>query len=212
MSDEEFVSVAEAARVLGVSERTARRHLGRLPDSDRHLPETGPATVRLSALSDRLGKPAVPDSVTGNPAADAGHMPDSAGHGDGALTEQLHQLKARLADKDTEIAFLREALTREQETARAALSELADERRRSSVLIAAAATGKLLPDQASAGAAHSTSNEGGAAGQAPDNDRPQGRETVDGAADASGASPGNLSVPDGHSAGRRPWWQFWRGD
>ncbi len=44
-----FVTVNEAARILAVSERTARRIAARLPDTDRQKPDTRLDTCRTCA-------------------------------------------------------------------------------------------------------------------------------------------------------------------
>lgn len=53
------------------------------------------------------------------------------------------ELRARIADKESEIAFLRAAFTRVQENEQRALTELSETRRENMVLIAAVATGRI---------------------------------------------------------------------
>jgi hypothetical protein len=61
--------------------------------------------------------------------------PDVSKDHQDALIEQLQG----------EIAFLRESLQREQETARALVSQIAEAENRSKVLLAATATGRIAP-------------------------------------------------------------------
>jgi hypothetical protein len=49
VSAADFVTVAEAYRRLGISERQARRYAGHLPDNDRQTPDRG--TVDCGRLS-----------------------------------------------------------------------------------------------------------------------------------------------------------------
>jgi hypothetical protein len=58
----EWLTIAEAADVLGVSERQARRYAKRLPDDDRREPDVGPdtATGLMSKSMDTT-----PDTATG---------------------------------------------------------------------------------------------------------------------------------------------------
>jgi hypothetical protein len=173
-----FVTVSEAARALGISDRQALRYAGRLSDADRRASETGPTRVRLEALRALRGErqnarspreevhgtsdamsDAGPTSVRPGPTHDGGHASDAASN---ALVEQLKG----------EVAFLRAALEREQETARAALAELHEERQRAAVLITAAATGRLVaPEMAGANARRSPADvtgDGNAAAAASD--------------------------------------------
>ena len=62
--DPDFVTVSEAARRLGISERQVRRWAGRLADSDRLASgltsPTSPARVRLSALEETRNRSILP--------------------------------------------------------------------------------------------------------------------------------------------------------
>lgn len=138
MSDAaEFVPVAEAVRRLGISDRQVRRYATRLPAEDKQEHRTG-LRVRYGALvalrgtdeaeqasgSDRPGQ-AKPTPMAG---------PGGANEANGALIEHLQD----------EVAYLREALAREQENVRSARFEIAEERKRADLLIAAMATGRVL--------------------------------------------------------------------
>jgi ParB-like chromosome segregation protein Spo0J len=142
---DEWLTIAQAARRLGVSDRTGRRYAARLADSDRQQADSGPVRVRLSALAAALkASPASgnPDTLA-VPVADS--LADNAGTGGGQMADSrlFEQMQA-------DIAFLRSALEREQGNTQAAnqatqdaLARLAESEKRSQVLIAAAAQGRL---------------------------------------------------------------------
>jgi hypothetical protein len=124
----EFVTIAEAARRLGISERQARRDAGRLPDSDRrdagHAPDKAghrtAAQVRLNALAPLRGQAMMPDKAGHH----AGHTPDTRHDGRDELIEQLRG----------EVSRLNGALERAQTTLGQALGALANEQQRTRAL------------------------------------------------------------------------------
>jgi hypothetical protein len=154
MSEDEWLTVAEAARRLNISERTARRYAGQMPDTERRAPDKGPVKIRLSSLASLLplasvsfsmpdmeGKNAgqqqkAPDNA-GQENRDAGHVPDS----ENAAGREL------VAHLQAEVSFLRAALEREQENTKGALARLEEAEARSKVLIAAAGQGRLPAPQ-----------------------------------------------------------------
>jgi len=106
---EEFVTVSEAARALGLSERQVRRYAGRLAESDRPTPDatTGPspARVRLSALALLAGKVIAEEST---PEKASGPSPVPAGHDDRPPDESVRPMSGLLVSED--LATLREQL------------------------------------------------------------------------------------------------------
>ncbi len=137
---EGFVSVAEAAAILGVSDRTARRMAGQLADDDR-TPDTGQGRhVRLSAMRSLREK--APQVVTDGRTQGTGYTPDMtartktngrvrpdkmSGHVSGSEVEGLREIVKR---QDGEIGYLRSALDKSQSLQLAALGEAAAMRAR----------------------------------------------------------------------------------
>lgn len=115
----DFVTVAEAARLLELSERHVRRLAGRLPDTRRTEAGHGTLKVSLSALSVIAGKDA-PTPDMGR--TSAGHTPD-AETGDAGHTPDI--LREMIERQDREIAFLRSSLEKSQALQLAALGEAA---------------------------------------------------------------------------------------
>lgn len=140
--DAEFVTVAEAARALGIAPRQVRRYAAKLGHGDRQeggqgQGQTGdcpPLRVRFSAIlslrnqgqaggmgrgqAEDRPQDTVPSSVSRTLDADREMLV--------RLEVQNDALIARLADRDAEIARLATALTREQETAAKLADRLAD--------------------------------------------------------------------------------------
>lgn len=148
-ADDRFVTVSQAVSLLGVSERTARRYAGQVPDGDRQTPDKGPARYRLSSLRKIAGSAEVPEAVPDSDRPSVAQTPVNAGHVPDALIEAMRRAavaEARADLLESERDNLREALQREQETARRAMdaqnalaAELAKAREQSAVLIAATA-------------------------------------------------------------------------
>jgi len=200
---DEFVTVAEAARRLGISDRQALRYVRRVSDADRQESEGSPTRVRLAAVITLRGerqsvRPASIDMSDAGPTHD-GHTSDAAPTMSDTLIEQL---QARLRDKEAENARLWSALEREQETARAALRELNEERQRGMIMLAATAAGKIGPlDGTEAG----LSNE-----QNTSNDAPGGTEASEtGQGGVSVGSEAQEAKAEAKPAQRR-WWQLGR--
>lgn len=163
-ADDRFVTVSQAVSLLEVSERTARRYAGQVPDSDRQTPDKGPARYRLSSLRRIARSGEVPDTLPDSDRPKVAPTPDNAGHvpdSNGALAEAMQRAavaEARADLLESERDNLRDALKREQETARRAMdaqnalaAELAKAREQSAVLIAATATGRIAPFSAPSG-------------------------------------------------------------
>ena len=116
MPEEEFVTVSEAARALGLSERQVRRYAGRLAESDRPTPDatTGPspARVRLSALALLAGKviseESTPEKASGFIEEASGPSPAPAVHDDRPPAESVRPVSGPLVSED--LATLREQL------------------------------------------------------------------------------------------------------
>lgn len=157
----EFVTVPDAARRLGLNERTAQRYANKLADSDRQDGDSpqgvGMRRVRLSAMATmqanaqarQAAQQAARQSQTvgdvSEPADDAeaatsGDTSGTVGDASAGLIEQLR----------TENARLWAALEREQATVEKAqanieglTSELAQARRESQVMLGAVAAGRV---------------------------------------------------------------------
>jgi transcriptional regulator with XRE-family HTH domain len=117
-----------------------------------------------------------------------GDLKEKRRDSEGLLTQNegiLKEVRARLADKEGEIAFLREALNKSQEVAAAALSRAEESDRRAAIMIAATATGQIS----------GFSGTGGSETNATAKDEQEAVSKVDNRP-AEGA---NL----------RKWWQFW---
>lgn len=137
---DEFVTLPEAAKRLDISVRAARRYTEKLPDVDKEASENGLWRVRLTALANRIAIPLSAEKQTPPSVVKKDDTP-AVGVYDRARLEV--ELRARIRDKDSEIAFLRATLTRAQENEQKALTELSDTRRENMVLIAATATGRI---------------------------------------------------------------------
>lgn len=145
-----FVTVAEAARALGIGERRAYRLSDKLSDSDKKTSDTGRRTVRQSALALLCGHSLAAVGVSDTPSkpSDNGaQLSDSVSKPfDAALVAGVAEERRR-ADVAEARALLLEgerdrlaaALSESQATARAALEALREEQGRASVLIAATA-------------------------------------------------------------------------
>jgi hypothetical protein len=114
----DFITIADAAELLEVSERQARRYAKRLPDDDRRRPDTTTgatvAQVRrasiLEAYSQATGRKIKPDTATG---ATSDTRPAQAGHDDGQRTrdrEEILFLRGLVEQRDRDAAELRAAL------------------------------------------------------------------------------------------------------
>ena len=179
-----FVSIAEAARRLGISERQARRDARRLPDSDRRdagqTPDRAghraPVRVRLAALAALRGQSVTPDTS----AAGAGHEPDTgAGRSPDGRDELIEQLRG-------EVGRTNAALERSQNALSQALDVIATTQQRVTMLeLQAGRLIEALPGSLTQG------------GQGPDtsrtaDDTPSGPE---GAQAGAGEAPGATAAP-----------------
>ena len=225
MSDEGFVTVADAARALNLSERQVRRYAGRMAESDR-LPAqnvrphdrpgpdtmTGPspARVRLSALAllarkvmseaEALDKASsVSSEVTGSSPAQAGHddrLPsESVRPLPGVVSENMAAIRAEL-----EIEKRRAAVAEaERDGLKERLADTQAERDRlSRNLDEALAIARAAQDQERAG-------------------RLLGSGRTVQQIEASGLTGGDSSGDSGMGvgivppdSGTRPWWAFWK--
>jgi len=140
MSDQstagDWLTISEAAQVLGISERQARRYARKLEESDRLSPESdaghhaghvsglSPARVRLSAMVEARARATGKaqststeheSSVEGTPVMEpdtrpdqAGHVLPDAGHEAGHVAALLSQKDAHIADLRKQVDFLQE--------------------------------------------------------------------------------------------------------
>lgn len=147
-NEEGFVTVAECARHLGISDRQALRYVRRVSDTDLKESDVGPTRVRLSAVvalrNERQSVRHTPVEMSDTGPTHDGQESDVPPKASSDLVEQL---QARLKDKEAENARLWAALEREQETARAALRELNEERQRGMIMLAATSAGKIGPQE-----------------------------------------------------------------
>lgn len=116
---DEWVTVAECARRLGIDQKQVRRYAGRLADTDRTPADTSPMSVRLSAvvsirkrstereISRRSPVNRPPD--TDRTLADS-QQDMSAQNVRETLAALQAQYEHQLADKSADIAFLRQEL------------------------------------------------------------------------------------------------------
>ena len=129
----EWMTVAEAARRLGLSDRHARRLVDRLDEADRLKQGTSPLRVRLAALG-QLWEREGPDSdsqTPGKPESDA--ESDSRVEVEDAvsrarLEERLEAAEGLIGELRQDKRQLQETLTREQENHLRLLDQLAEER------------------------------------------------------------------------------------
>jgi hypothetical protein len=138
-----FVSIAEAARVLEVSERQARRYAGQLTDIDRQgaghdAGHKKGAQVRLSAMiharnaakGATVGSDAgqVPDTAPDTLEADAGQMAATPDTPYGAqIGGELSPLAARyVAQLESEVEFLKGTIEAERREAALTIAALRD--------------------------------------------------------------------------------------
>jgi len=154
-AEEEFVTIAHAARLLNVSERQAHRYVRLLSDTDKQKADKSPTLVRLSALRASRGMSDTLDEVSDNAPQMSDIVSDTvslaadtnAGEAE-VLRAQLVEVRAQLAATQEREKRLWETLQREQETARAALRELNEERQRGMIMLAATAAGKIGAQEA----------------------------------------------------------------
>ena len=179
--DAEFVTVAEAARALGISDRQARRWAGRLSDGDRKPDGRGGRLVRVSALNLLRGSTGGRTSE-GGVSPEVGRTPPGSRTPDADMSDRVPDrgmlLREIVSRQEAEIARLSAALTREQETA----SKLADRLADADARLAAVLVRQLPPADA---------------GTAPD-----------AATDAQEPQSGATGAQREHGF-RRPWWRFW---
>ncbi len=142
---EEWLTVAESADRLGLNVRQARRYADRLRGTkDRTGEDVSPARVLLSALRSQMAKAGTGTASEGQRTGQ-GQDKDTEGQGQGQGVSFAveHELRVQIEQQQGEIAFLRQSLSREQENTRGALARLEDAEKRATVLIAAAAQGRL---------------------------------------------------------------------
>ena len=198
-ADAEFVTVAEAARRLGISERQARHYAGRLPDSDRQTPDRGPVTVRLAAVAAQRGNEAnsgTPDAAINGNGMQAGPMPDSGTPDAGRRPDTLRVSPEMVAQLKDEVAYLRGALERSQTLQLQTLTTLDQAQRRAAELeererklIASMPTHDTPPEPP--GSRHA----GGSAEGDPEAAHPDGK--------------GEQEGEKRRRPWRRPWWRPW---
>ena len=129
----EWLTVAEAARRLGLSDRHARRLVDRLDESDRLKQGTSPLRVRLAALAQLWEREdGESDSRTPAPAESETESHSRTSLEDAVsrarLEERLEAAESLVGELRQDKRQLQEALTREQENHLRLLDQLAEER------------------------------------------------------------------------------------
>jgi transposase-like protein len=190
------VTIAEAARALGVDPRQVRRWLDQLDPKDKgqdtQKTHKGQplALVRLSALETLKKGNSPHETIKGQRTGQSNGKQRTSS--DSPLESPLHLrdtqvpiLREIITKQEGEIAFLREALNKSQEVAAAALSRAEESDRRAAIMIAATATGQI-------------------SGFSP---------RIDTSFSGTGGSETNATAKDEQEAASkvntRPWWQFW---
>jgi aminopeptidase N len=216
---DEFVTIAEAARRLGISERQAHRDAKRLSDSDRQTPDRGATRVRLTAFA-ALGRVlpveasmsdkehATSDNGRQAVRHNADNVSDNASESQtdkDALIAQLKAENTRLTEiHQGEVGRLNAALERAQMALGQALGALANEQQRTHALEIEA--GKLIAALPAPPAVVETRTE----------TAPESPHTVDSNESGHQAQPGaNDTSAEGARAAagepvRQHWWQLWR--
>ena len=129
----EWLTVAEAARRLGLSDRHARRLVDRLDEADRLKTGTSPLRVRLAALAQLWEREdGESDSRTAAPPESEAESDSRASLADAVsrarLEERLEAAETLIVELRQDKRQLQETLTREQENHLRLLDQLADER------------------------------------------------------------------------------------
>ena len=129
----EWMTVAEAARRLGLSDRHARRLVDRLDEADRLKQGTSPLRVRLAALAQLWEKegPESDSQTPGKPESDSAadsrvEVEDAVSRA--RLEERLEAAEGLIVELRQDKRQLQETLTREQENHLRLLDQLAEER------------------------------------------------------------------------------------
>ena len=131
----EWLTVAEAARRLGLSDRHARRLVDRLDDADRLKQATGPLRVRLAALAqlwEREGgesdsrTPLRSESETESDSPTPSAVEAAVSRA--RLEERLEAAETLITELRQDKRQLQEAMQREQENHMRLLDQLAEER------------------------------------------------------------------------------------
>jgi len=224
MPESEFVTVSEAARALGLSERQVRRYAGRLAESDR-LPAqsvrpgdrptpdatTGPspARVRLSALALLAGKVIAEEST---PEKASGSSPAPAGHDDRLPAESVRPVSG-VASEGSNLRTSGPLVSEDLATLREQLASVTAERDGLTARLAdTQADRDAWKEQAQTltEALRAAQDEARAArliGGRP-MQQIEAQNLTAGDSGASEASGGPLDTPD---TVKVPWWAFWKG-
>ena len=216
-----FVTVAEAARALNLSERQVRRYAGRMAESDR-LPAqnvrpgpdtmTGPspARVRLSALAllarKVMSEAEALDKASSVSSEVTGSSPAQAGHDDRLPSESVRPLPGVVSEN---MAAIRAEL--EIEKRRAAVAEVERDGLKE----------RLADTQAERDRLSRNLDEALAIARAAQDQERAGRLLGSGRTvqqiEASGLTGGDSSGDSGMGvgivppdSGTRPWWAFWK--
>jgi len=223
---DDFATVAEVARRLGISERQVYRYVRRVTDTDKQKSVTGQTLYRVDAISKQRGttdtltpsdtdtdtdaKPDVTDTAfdietsVSDASTDAVMTPDVS-VSDASKDVLIEQLRERLEEKAEEVDFLRDALKRSQEVEKALTTELTEVRRRSDILLAGSM--RLLPTGEPPGEYVPTASQ-----DAPTATEGTGGDKVPG--DAGETMPARETEKAEGEESRpeepRRWWQFWK--
>jgi len=199
---EEFVTIAEAARQLGISERQTRRDAGRLSGDDRRVFDTGPMLVRLAALA-RLRGIGLPDGNSTEPlSGDVRQVADNdrlvSGNGGQVADTATDDRQALIEQLRAENERLNAALERAQGALQQALGALANEQGRTAQLehLQTRLIEALPRPLEMAPEVPGDAQTGGRPAEAPEVQAPAG---------------GLQEAPGVAQEGRTgPWWAFWR--
>jgi hypothetical protein len=139
--NEGFVTLAEAAHLLGVSERTVQRRAAKLPESDRQMADNGRVLVRQSALGvsdtcptdDRQeidsvrqrGDKTAPDEGERVGQARQSDRQSDRHVSDTGVTDDRQMTDSLIEHLQGEVTYLRSALDKSQSLQLAALGEAA---------------------------------------------------------------------------------------
>ena len=215
---EGFVTVAEAARALQLSERQVRRYAGRLAESDRLTPDamTGASPARSEASALRVRLPALAalagkvlaeekasDGASGSLPEVTGASPAPAGHGDRLPDESVRPVSGAMVSED--LAALREQLASviaERDGLTARLADTASDRDAWKGQ-AQELTQALQRAQDETRAARVMSS-----GRVVQQIEASG--LTGGSQSGDTARSGSLDTVVTHETGKAPWWAFWR--
>jgi hypothetical protein len=186
-----FVTIAEAARALGIGERRAYRLSDRLEVSDVSMSDSGKKTVNIKSLSKLIENP-VKSVKSDKQPSDSKRVSDTSkvSMSDSAESVSKGSQDDLVEQLRSENAFLRSALEREQQNTARALDQLQEAENRSKTILGAIATGRI---------------DASATGQISPNLTTGSPET-----NATGRDDTLPTQNEEEPASARRWWQIWK--